>query len=165
MYPRKPSPISMPLLEEVLLTSSAGTLDTFMVLHAGLGLCPIADSDRLGPCPQTLWVSWCKKHWTSHLCTLPSAWHSVGVFKMSIKWNHWVLKREWRPPVPPAGLRSPPAQPRTSSAPPPCPQLKVQTHSTRKLTLDVKSSLKHYLCVYFCFLNDFLMYSKNFNWK
>ena len=48
---------------------------------------------------------------------------------------------------------------------PPCPQLKVQRHSTRKLILDVKSSLKHYLCVYFCFLNDFLMYSKNFNWK
>lgn len=58
-----------------------------------------------------------------------------------------------------------PPQPRTSSAPPPCPQLKVQTHSTRKLILDVKNSLKHYLCVYFCFLNDLLMYSKNFNWK
>ena len=47
---------------------------------------------------------------------------------------------------------------------PPCPQLKVQRHSTRKLILDVKSSLKHYLCVYFCFLNDFLMYSKNFKY-
>ena len=35
----------MLLLEEALFTSSAGTLYTFMVLDAGLDLCPIADSD------------------------------------------------------------------------------------------------------------------------
>lgn len=57
LYPKKSSPVSAPLLGEALLTPSAGTSYTFVVLHTGLDLSPVAASPwgwDPGLCPQTL---------------------------------------------------------------------------------------------------------------